>query len=161
MIMMHPFARHSAGCTTYCQRGGRGLSEVGFHHVDHLIGGVRLLRIRFPLRVKHMMPDVAFQELSHQAVDCPSCCADDLQHLRTIASLVENPLQSLKLPSDAFAPQDHLLFVFDCMTHSQTNDIMPTLYTYGGMYSFLCELIAQQGVAYIEYRFSSAEGMSV
>ena len=41
------------------------LSEVGFHHVDHLISRVRLLRIRFPLRVKHMVPDVAFQELSH------------------------------------------------------------------------------------------------
>ena len=106
------------------------LSEVGFHHVDHLIGRVRLLRIWFSLRVKHMVPDVAFQELSHQAVDCPSCCADDLQHLRAIASLVEDPLESLKLPADAFAPQNQLLFVLDCMTHSQTNDIMSKLASY-------------------------------
>jgi len=41
------------------------LSEVGFHHVDHLIGGVRLLRIRFSLWVKHMVPDVTFQQFSH------------------------------------------------------------------------------------------------
>jgi len=44
---------------------GRILSEVGFHHVDHLIGCVCLLRIRFSLWVKHVMADVAFQELSH------------------------------------------------------------------------------------------------
>ena len=106
------------------------LSEVGLHHVDNLIGRVRLLRIRFSLRVKHMVSDVAFQELSHQAVDCTSCCADDLQHLRAIAPLVEDPLKSLKLPADAFAPQNHLLFVFDCMTHSQTNHIMPELALY-------------------------------
>ena len=41
------------------------LSEVGFDHIDDLIGRVRLLRIRFSLRVKYMVPDVAFQELSH------------------------------------------------------------------------------------------------
>jgi hypothetical protein len=34
------------------------------------------------------------------------------------------------LPADAFAPQDHLLFVFDCMTHSQTNDIMRQVLPY-------------------------------
>jgi hypothetical protein len=90
---------------------GRILSEVGFHHVDHLIGCERLLRIRFSLRVKHMVPDVAFQELSHEAVDRTSCCTDDLQHLRTIASLIENPLKSLKLPPDALATQNQLLFV--------------------------------------------------
>jgi hypothetical protein len=106
------------------------LSEVGFHHIDNLIGRVRLLRIRFPLRVKHMVPDVAFQELSHQAVDCTSRCADDLQHLGAIASLVEDPLKRLKLPPDAFAPQNQLLLVLNCMTHSQANDIMPTLALY-------------------------------
>jgi hypothetical protein len=77
-----------------------------------------------------MVPDVAFQELSHQAIDCPSCCADDLQHLGAIAPLVEDPLKSLKLPPDAFAPQNQLLLVLDCMTHSQTNDIMPGLALY-------------------------------
>jgi len=77
-----------------------------------------------------MVPDVAFQELSHQAIDCPSCCADDLQHLGAIASLVEDPLKSLKLPPDAFTPQNQLLFVLDCMTHSQANDIMPGLALY-------------------------------
>src|SRR5579864_2019350 len=85
---------------------------------------MRLLRIRLPPRVKHMVSDVAFQEFSHQAIHCTSCRADDLQHLGAIASLVEDPLKSLKLPPDAFASQDHLLFVFDCMTHLQTNDIM-------------------------------------
>jgi hypothetical protein len=34
------------------------------------------------------------------------------------------------LPPDAFAPQNQLLFVLDCMTHSQTNDIMPGLARY-------------------------------
>jgi len=77
-----------------------------------------------------MVSDVAFQELSHQAIDCTSCRADDLQHLRAIASLVEDPLKSLKLPSDAFAPQNQLLFVLNCMTHSQTNDIMSGLALY-------------------------------
>ena len=65
--------------------GGGQLSKVGLHHIDHLIGRVGLLRIWFSLRVKHMVPDVAFQEFRHQAVDCTSCRADDLQHLRTIA----------------------------------------------------------------------------
>jgi hypothetical protein len=54
------------------------LSEVGFHHVDHLIGRKSLFRIRPSLRVKDVVPDVAFQELSHQAVDCPSRRTDDL-----------------------------------------------------------------------------------
>jgi hypothetical protein len=53
-----------------------------------------------------------------------------LQHLRAITSLVEDPLKSLELPADAFAPQNHLLFVLDCMTHLQTNDIMPMLALY-------------------------------
>ena len=106
------------------------LSEVGLYHVDYLVGRKRLLRIRFSLRVKHMVPDVAFQELSHQAVDCTSCCADDLQHLRAITSLVEDPLKSLKLPPDALTPQNQLLFVLDRMTHSRTNDIMPGLALY-------------------------------
>ena len=41
------------------------LFEVCFHHVDHLVGSVRLLRIRFSLWVKHMVPDMAFEKLSH------------------------------------------------------------------------------------------------
>jgi hypothetical protein len=45
--------------------GWAQLSKVGLHHIDHLIGRVRLLRIRSPLWVKHVMPDVAFQEFSH------------------------------------------------------------------------------------------------
>jgi len=77
-----------------------------------------------------MMPDVAFQEFRHQAVDCTSCRADDLQHLRAIAPLIEDPLKGLKLPPDAFAPQNQFLFVLNCMTHSQTNDIMPGLALY-------------------------------
>jgi len=77
-----------------------------------------------------MVAYVAFQELSHQAVDCPSCCADDLQHLGAITPLVEDPLKSLKLPPDAFAPQNQLLFVLDRMTHSQMNDIMAKLVLY-------------------------------
>jgi hypothetical protein len=82
-----------------------------------------------------MVPDVAFQEFSHQAVDCTSCCTDDLQHLRAIASFIENSFQSLQLPPDAFAAQNQLLFVSDRVTHWRTNDIMPRLaYTYGGMY---------------------------
>ena len=113
--------------------GGAQLSKVGLHHIDHLIGRKCLLRIRFSLRVKHMVPDVAFEELSHQAVDCTSCCTDDLQHLRAIASLIENPFKSLKLPPDTFAAQNQLLFVPDRMTHSRTNDIMPgiALYLWG------------------------------
>jgi len=117
-----PFIRRPKGWTR--------LSEVGFYHVDHLIGRVRLLRIRSPLRVKHMVPNVPFQEFRHQAVDRTSCCADDLQHLRAISSFIEDPLKSLKLPPDAFAPQNQLLFVLDCVTHSQTNDIMPKLALY-------------------------------
>jgi hypothetical protein len=106
------------------------LSKVRLHHVDHLVGRVCLLRIRSPLWVKHMVPDVALQELSHQAVDCTSCCADDLQHFRAIASLVQDPLKSLELPSDTFAPQNQFLFVFYCMTHSQANNIMLELALY-------------------------------
>src|SRR5579864_3755259 len=106
------------------------LSEIGFHHVDHLIGRVCLLRVWFPLWVKHMVPDVAFQEFRHQAVDCTSCRADDLQHLRTITPLIEDPLKSLKLPPDAFAPQNQFLFVLNCMTHSQADDNMPELAIY-------------------------------
>jgi hypothetical protein len=34
------------------------------------------------------------------------------------------------LPPDAFAPQNQFLFVLNCMTHSQTNDIMPELAIY-------------------------------
>jgi hypothetical protein len=45
--------------------GWAQLSEVGLHHIDNLISRERLLRIRSSLWVKHMMPDVAFQELSH------------------------------------------------------------------------------------------------
>jgi len=77
-----------------------------------------------------MVPNVPFQEFRHQAVDRTSCCADDLQHLRAISSFIEDPLKSLKLPPDAFAPQNQLLFVLDCVTHSQTNDIMPKLALY-------------------------------
>ena len=121
----------STGWSSETRAQGRArLSEVGFHHVDYLIGRVRLLRIRFSLRVKYMVPDVAFQKFGHQAVDCTSCRTDDLQHLRAITSLVEDPLKSLKLPADAFAPQNHLLFVLDCMTHSQTNDITSKLALY-------------------------------
>src|SRR4029077_4717821 len=110
--------------------GWAQLSEVGLHHIDNLIGRECLLRIWSSLRVKHMVPDVAFQEFRHQAVDCTSCRADDLQHLRAIAPLIEDPLKSLKLPPDAFAPQNQFLFVLNCMTHSQTNDIMPELAPY-------------------------------
>ncbi len=106
------------------------LSEVGLYHVDYLVGRKRLLRIRFSLRVKHMVPDVSFQELSHQAVDRTSCRTDDLQHLRAIAPLIENPLKGLKLSPDALATQNQLLFVLDRMTHSRTNDIMPGLALY-------------------------------
>src|SRR5271169_548452 len=58
--------------------GWAQLSKVGLHHIDNLIGRERLLRIRCSPRVKHMVPDMAFQELSHQAVDCTSCRTDDL-----------------------------------------------------------------------------------
>jgi hypothetical protein len=116
-----------------------------------------------------MVPDVAFQELSHQAVDCPSCRTDDLQHLRAIASLVEDPLKSLKLPPDAFAPQNQFLFVLYCMTHLQANDIMPELapYLWGYVslnHSFapVCEA-PMKGVERVEfcleYCFSTTEGM--
>jgi hypothetical protein len=110
--------------------GWAQLSKVGLHHVDHLIGRERLLRVRFSLWVKHMVPDVAFQEFGHQAVDRTSCCTDDLQHLRAVASLIENPLKSFKLPPNALATQNQLLFVLDRMTHSRTNDIMPGLALY-------------------------------
>src|ERR1700686_5739010 len=127
----HPIQENRAGRLSAARaQSWTRLSQVGFHHVHPLLSRVRLLRIRFPLGVKHMVSDVAFQELSHQAVDCPSCCADDLQHLRAIASLIEDPLKNLKLPPDAFAPQNQLLFVLNCMTHSQTNDIMPELAIY-------------------------------
>ena len=77
-----------------------------------------------------MVADVAFQEFSHEAVDCASCCTDDLQYLRAITSLIENPFKGLKLPPDAFAAQYQLLFVPDYMTHLRTNDNMARdLYT--------------------------------
>lgn len=79
------------------------LSEVGLYHVDHLIGCERLLRIRSSLRVKHMVPDVAFQEFGHQAINCASGCADNLQHLGAIPPLIEESFQSLKLSADALA----------------------------------------------------------
>jgi hypothetical protein len=47
-----------------CTRLGP-LSEVGFHHVDHLIGRECLLRIRFSLWVKYMVSNVAFKEFGH------------------------------------------------------------------------------------------------
>jgi hypothetical protein len=34
------------------------------------------------------------------------------------------------LPPDAFTPQNQLLFVLDCVTHSQANDIMSKLALY-------------------------------
>jgi hypothetical protein len=44
---------------------GKILSEVGFNHVDHLIGREDLLRIRLSLGVKDVVPDVAFKEFGH------------------------------------------------------------------------------------------------
>jgi hypothetical protein len=49
------------------------LSKVSFHHVDHFISRQGLLRIRFSLGVQHVMPDMAFEQFGHQAVNCASC----------------------------------------------------------------------------------------
>jgi hypothetical protein len=95
------------------------LSEVGFHHVDHLIGRESLFRIWPSLGVKDVVPDVAFEELGHEAIDRSSGRTDDLQYLRAIPALIENSFQSLKLTTNALASQNELLLVFDCVTHSQ------------------------------------------
>jgi len=102
-----------------------------------------------------MVADVAFQEFSHEAVDRASCCTDDLQYLRAIASLIENPLKGLELAPDAFAAQYQLLFVPYHMTHLRTNNNMAgrIIYTYGGMYVkllFACEFrhVAARGSRY-------------
>jgi hypothetical protein len=110
--------------------GRAELPEICLHHIDNFIGRECLLRIWFSLRVKHMMSDVAFEEFSHQAVDGTSCRTDDLQNLGAIASLFEDSLKCLKLPPDALAAQNQLLFVLDRMTHSRTNDIMLELAIY-------------------------------
>ena len=65
---------------------------------------------------------MAFEKFGHQAVDRTSCRTDDLQHLRAIAPLIQNPLKGLKLPPDALATQNQLLMLCPAKARIASSD---------------------------------------
>jgi hypothetical protein len=48
------------------------LFQIAFDDVDDLFRGLYLVLRRLPPMVNHMLANMAFQNLSHERVDCPS-----------------------------------------------------------------------------------------
>ena len=57
-----------------------------------------------------MIPDVIFEQLPHQAVDCPSRCSESLENIGTRCVLFQGTLDGFELSNDLFCPVQEVEF---------------------------------------------------
>src|SRR5579864_3616723 len=91
--------------------------QVGLHHVDQLLGRVRLSGGRVAIGVDQVEADMALHHLGHEAVHRAPCCGDEPHGGAALRFRFEGTLHGLDLAADAADPVEQLGLVADEMSH--------------------------------------------
>src|SRR5512146_908222 len=96
----------------------RSLADVRLHDVDQLLSGACFGRRRAPVRINHVVPDVALHHLRHQTAHGAPSRGDQQHNVRAVLLVFETALYGLDLSNDSLDASQQLLFVPNGMCHS-------------------------------------------
>jgi len=91
--------------------------QIGMHHIDQLVRGVRIECARILLRVDEVGADVVLDDLSHQAGNAAADASDHMHDALAFHLVGEGALDCFNLAADASNAGQQLLFLFDRMRH--------------------------------------------
>jgi hypothetical protein len=99
------YRKTAANATVFCSISF-ALFEVGADDLNDIVGGF-FGRFRIP---RHVIPDVVFHQLSHQAVDGAARGGQALQHVSALLIFVEAAEDAFELANDFLGARDEVEF---------------------------------------------------
>jgi hypothetical protein len=85
--------------------------------MDEVICGVYFWRVGFDILAQHVAANMALDNFSHEAIECPAARCKKLQDGRTLLLFFKGSVQSVHLTANAIHAFEELVFVSSSVGH--------------------------------------------
>src|SRR5208337_743483 len=111
-----------------CSRSWPSSFQIGADNIKELLRRFGVQRVRMPVGVDEMRPNVILDDFGHQTGHCAARTGDQVHHLFATRLAVELALNCFDLAPDAAHPRQQLVFLANRMSHTPLITYPPTLY---------------------------------